>query len=235
MRSPTDTGSTHSSTNGSFSGTYVVFLGESKSAPDVNLSSTNGGISTTLYLKGSPPGRSAEVVAKTTNGRMAVAVPSRESAVNVQAKGSNGKITVHVPRDFEGLISLRTTNGTKKISPELQARAVIVPSDSGDSKTITYRIRREDEHATGPSAPVERPPAAFDSMTDSGFPKDKKEPLGSTTASTVGGSTTKDAWMSGEPGPDRVKCETTNGTIRVYYWGEEIPEVEESKSSCVLM
>jgi hypothetical protein len=221
--------SKQSSTNGSFNGPYAVFLGESKSGPDVHITSTNGSITTALYLQGAPPGppgRSAEVVTQTSNGRMALDVPARECPIDVRAIGANGKITLTLPRDYEGTISLRTTNGSKKLSPALMAHAVIVPSD-GDAKTITYRIRSGDGRSGGSeaAAPSESSPRDLSSLTDTGFPKDKKQ----------------QDWMLGQTGPDRVHAETTNGSIRVYYYGEgaqsktSSSECCEGKSSCVVM
>ncbi|KAL1406798.1 hypothetical protein Q8F55_006204 [Vanrija albida] len=200
--------------NESIKGAYAVDIGENKAGPDVHLKSTNGALRVSVFLRGSVP-RPAEVVLETTNGGVKALVDREPGqAVHFKATSTNGSVTVTLPRDFDGVVSLRSTNGAKNLADEIKAKSVIVPNEGGDSKTISYRVRPDPEDV-GDGASTAWHTAA-------------------STASTAAASTLKgdDKDEAHAHGPDRADIRTTNGGVRVVYYDPEAHE-EESKG-CVI-
>lgn len=205
--------STQKESNSSIKGTYLVKLNENnKRGPDVDLRTSNGGVTATVFFTGTLP-RPAEVIAESTNGRVHVSVPTRQTTLEIRTKTTNGRNVLHVPRDYDGLIALRATNGSKGLSAGLKEHAVIVANEEGsDSKTVTYRVK----------------PAALAAHTDSKAADGKQ---------SVAESSAEDAWENAETGPDRAHVSSTNGGVYAYYEGEELEGKKsgEDESRCVVM
>lgn len=93
-----------------------------------------------------------------------------------------------LPRDFDGVLTAKTTNGQVKPSPSVKTNSVIVPS--GDSKTISYRIRPGHPSPHGPTVSVTGappPPGSSDGPLDdsSTFTRDVKAALPDTKSDTT--------------------------------------------------
>lgn len=166
--------------------------------------------------------RPTEINTRGTNGRGIINIASRESPVHLSARSSNGRIEAILPRDFNGLISLRTTLGAKSLSEQLANGAIIYPNAAGsDSKTITYLIR--------PKTAEEIAKAAETALGDT---KDIRGDVALKQPETAAeGSQQNDDWQDAEPGPDRVTLFTSNGAAHAKFVGE----VEKSESWCVIM
>ncbi len=193
-------------------------LTASKSGPDVKMSSTNGSIGVSLWLQGTLE-RPAVVEVTTSNGRVDLTV-QRESAINVTAKSSNGGMTINLPEDFDGLVTLRSTNGKKRLGEGMEG--VIFPNE-GDAQSITYRIRPNPHRrpaGSGPSGPSvggldklgkEQEYAPFREINPE---LHEDDPTGK--------------------GPDRASASTTNGSVKVQYIGTE-EESGGGGSTCCIM
>lgn len=206
-------------TNASINGTYVVKLSENnKRGPDVDLQTTNGAFDVTIYLNGTLP-RPAEFVTNNTNGRGTITIASRDMPINIQSRGTNGRVLVSLPRDFDGLISLRSVNGAKALSEQLSDGAVVYPNEEGgDSKTITYLIR----------------PKKSGGETVLGDTKDIRGDV-SLKQPAAEAPVESDEWRTAEPGPDRVFISTTNGGAYAQYVGEVREKPAQAESRCIVM
>lgn len=209
-------------TNSPIKGTYLARLTATKAGPDVHLSTTNGSVTAALYLSGNLP-RPAEIEVTSTNGRIVLAVPAREVPIRVRTRTTNGSLTVSLPRDFDGLVSLRTTHGSKKLSPGMEG-AVIFPNEPGDDvKTITYRVRPQAQ---------DKSKATVDSKDDTTANKEQQEFTRLHKAAAP--APAHDEWDD-DAGPDRAHLSTTNGSVLARYEYEEEEKKEKGEGSCRLM
>lgn len=228
-------------TNSAIKHDYVVKLSEnSKSFPDVLMSTTNGAIASTIFLQGTLP-RSAAVEARTTNGRVTLGVARDHSrhGVSVRARSTNGGITVYLPRDFDGLVALRTTNGKKRLSDVMTENAEIWPNEvDGDTRTITYNVHAPKKGGKGKKTQehVDDTARLLDDklkLDAKGADKLKKETAWG-EEKEEGGEEAGDEWVE-NPGRDRAYLDTTNGSVLAQYDDEEAQEKEKTEGSCIVM
>lgn len=218
-------------TNKAIKDSYIVRLTASKAGPDVHLSTTNGAIATTIHLKGTLD-RAAVVDVHTSNGRVDLSVPVREVPISVKARTTNGAATITLPRDFDGLVSLRTTNGGKKLS-EGMAGAVIFPNEEGDdSKTVTYRVRPR----KGVERRREERGGEFNQEWE-GVDKHQRREVEEEEFQRKKEreeEREEEEWSDqSNAGPDRAHISSTNGTVKAQYADEQ--GEEEKEGGCVVM
>ncbi|BEI84823.1 hypothetical protein CcaverHIS002_0502240 [Cutaneotrichosporon cavernicola] len=195
-------------TNSSIKGTYAVSLTGSNSGPDVKMHSTNGSVIASLWLHGSID-RPAEVEITTTNGRVDLTVQRPAGiAIDVQARSLNGSVTLSLPDDFDGLVTMRSTNGRKRL---VGMDGVILPNE-GHDKSITYRVRPRSDGRSGPSVGSGHPRTGDDK---SHLNKEEQEYARFREAPKNREDDPNDK------GPDRVSASSDNGGVRVQYIGHE--------------
>ncbi|BEJ15803.1 hypothetical protein CspHIS471_0504080 [Cutaneotrichosporon sp. HIS471] len=195
-------------TNSSIKGTYAVSLTGSNRSPDVKMQTTNGSVITSLWFHGSID-RPAGVEITTSNGRADLTVQRPAGiAIDVQARSTNGSVTLSLPEDFDGLVTMRSTNGRKRLEG---MEGVIFPNE-GDDKSITYRVRPRPDDRSGRSAVSGHPSTGDDkghlNKEEQEYARFREAP--------------KDREDDpNDKGPDRVSAFTTNGAVRVQYIGHE--------------
>ncbi|RDB27605.1 hypothetical protein Hypma_003798 [Hypsizygus marmoreus] len=97
-----------------------------------NLQSSNGQIDADITIAPYDPstdskklGRRTTMYARSSNGNIAVKVHDPKSPrrpIYINAYSSNGGVSVSLPRSFEGLIGIKTHNGSSKFSAETSAQ-----------------------------------------------------------------------------------------------------------------
>jgi len=127
--------------NSSITGTYIVDIATVKPSPDVQLSSINGIIDTTLYFKGGLP-RQIGVGVTTTNGHIRLALPEQQHAqrLDIRVRTVNGRIHLLLPRTYQGLLTSSTTSGRTIFSDSLIDNSQLVETDG---RKVVYRIQPE--------------------------------------------------------------------------------------------
>ncbi|WOO84356.1 uncharacterized protein LOC62_06G007876 [Vanrija pseudolonga] len=215
-------------TNDAIKGAYAVDIGENKSGPDVHFKSTNGAVRVSLFLRGTVP-RPAEVQLETTNGGIKAVLADRDDGqpLLVRATSTNGSINLSIPRDFDGIIALRTSNGSKTLADDVKAKSVIVPNEPGaDSKTISYRVKpeakRRDDDTT---ATWHTAPSTVGAASDNG-----------TTVDDDRLTSKADDEDTPATGLDLAELRSTNGSVRVVYFDPEAEAAaeEKKKDGCVI-
>ncbi|CAK9782023.1 hypothetical protein CC85DRAFT_330600 [Cutaneotrichosporon oleaginosum] len=216
-------------TNASIKGTYAVRLMSNKAGPDVKISSTNGAVAVTLFLQGTLF-RPAVVDVITTNGRVDLTVHRDSAAIDVTAKSSNGSVTLNLPEDFDGLVTVRVINGRKRVEG---MAGVIWPSE-GDEKSITYRVRPASgggpRRPSGPSGPrgCSGPSGKSLDKQEQEYKRHEEEYARFQEVSPT------ETDLS-DKGPDRAYASTHNGSVKVQYIGMHEEGGSGDRSSCSIM